>query len=169
MKINNILALFIILASSIILSNCSSAKDSGKFASHAAQGGMSEVELGRLAVQRAADPAVREFGQRMVSDHTAAGNELKAVAAKRNIQLPNEINAEQKSLSEKLGKLSGPEFDKEYMSAMVKDHEEDVKDFQTQASDGTDPDVKTFAGKTLPTLQGHLQMARDTAKKVGAY
>jgi putative membrane protein len=69
---------------------------------------------------------------------------------------------------EKLSKLSGAEFDKEYMSDMVKDHEEDVKDFQTQGNDGTDPDIKAFASKTLPILQGHLQMARDAAKKVGA-
>jgi putative membrane protein len=93
---------------------------------------------------------------------------LKAVAAKKNIQLPADLTSEQKEMRDKLAKLSGAEFDKEYMEDMVKDHEEDVEDFKTQAEKGTDPDVKSFAAKTLPTLQSHLQMAHDVAKKVGA-
>ncbi|MEP6569921.1 MAG: DUF4142 domain-containing protein [Acidobacteriota bacterium] len=168
MREKTVLRLLVVLTLSIILANCSSAKDSSKFAAAAGPGGMAEVELGRLAVQKAADPSVKEFGQRMISDHTLANAELKAVAKKKNIQLPSDLTSDQKSLMDKLSKLSGGEFDKEYMSAMVKDHEEDVKEFQTQANEGTDPDVKAFAGKTLPTLQAHLQMARDVAKKVGA-
>ncbi|MDX6406531.1 MAG: putative rane protein [Blastocatellia bacterium] len=156
-----------IMAIALLLA-CSSAKDSTKFAANAAQGGMMEVELGRLALQHAGDASVRSFGQRMVTDHTAANAELKGVAARKNIQLPADVSSDQKSMIDKLSKLSGAEFDKEYISDMVKDHETDVKDFQNQASEGSDPDVKAFAGKTLPTLQSHLQMARDTAKKVGA-
>ena len=148
--------------------SCSSAKDSTKFAPTAAQGGLAEVELGRLALQRAADPAVKEFGQRMVTDHTRANAELKAVAAQKNIQLPTDLSSSQKSTMDKLSKLSGAEFDREYMSDMVKDHETDVKEFETQAKEGTDTDVKDFATKTLPTLQAHLQMARNVARKVGA-
>lgn len=147
---------------------CSSAKDSTKFASEATQGGMAEVELGRLAAQKAADPSVREFGQRMVADHTKAGAELKALATRKGLQVPTEMNSDQKSEMDKLSKLSGSEFDKEYMSAMVKDHEDDVKAFETQSKDGNDADVKAFAAKTLPTLQEHLQMARSAAQKVGA-
>jgi putative membrane protein len=147
---------------------CSSAEDSTKFATKAAQGGMAEVELGRLALERASDPSVKEFGQRMVMDHTRANTELKAVAQKINLQLPTELNSDQKSTRDKLAKLSGAEFDKEYMAAMLKDHEEDVKDFQTQANKGTNADIKGFAGRTLPTLQAHLELARETAKRVGA-
>jgi putative membrane protein len=147
---------------------CSSAKDSSKFAANAAQGGMMEIELGRLALQHAGDPSVRAFGRKMVTDHTAANAELKGVAARKNLTLPGELNSDQKSTIDKLAKMSGAEFDKEYMSDMVKDHETDVKEFQTQANEGTDVDIKSFAGKTLPILQEHLQMARDTAKKVGA-
>ena len=147
---------------------CSSAKNSQKFANTAAEAGMAEVELGKLAVQRAADPSVKEFAQRMVEDHTRANGQLKTLAGRKNIQLPSDINSEHKSLMEKLSKLSGAEFDKEYMSNMVKDHESAVKDFQTQASEGNDSEIKSLAAKTLPTLQSHLQMARDTAKKVGA-
>jgi putative membrane protein len=152
----------------VFMWTCSSAKDSFKFARKAAQGGMAEVEMGKVAVQHGGDAAVKEFGQRMVIDHTRANEELKAIAGSKNIQLPTGLNSDQKSEMDKLSKLSGAEFDREYMSAMVKDHEEDVEDFQTQAKDGTAPDIKAFAAKTLPTLQSHLQMAHDTAKKVGA-
>ena len=130
--------------------------------------GMHEVELGKLAIQRGVDPTVKEFGQRMIADHSRANNELKAVAAKKNIELPSDLNSSQKSTMEKLSKLSGAEFDKEYISDMVNDHEEDVEDFQTQANKGNDPEIKAFAAKALPTLQGHLQKARELAKKIGA-
>lgn len=158
----------IIVATPLLMLACSSAKDSAKFANEAAQGGLAEVELGRLAAQKAADPSVREFGQRMVADHSKASAELKAIAARKGMQLPNNINSEQKSEMDKLAKLSGAEFDKEYMSAMVKDHEDDVKAFETQSKEGNDAEVKAFAARTLPTLQDHLQMAREAAQKVGA-
>lgn len=155
------------VAAPLLILACSSAKDSSKFANEAAQGGMAEVELGRMAAQKATDPTVREFGQRMVADHSKANAELKAVASGKGIQLPNDMTSDQKSDRDKLAKLSGADFDKEYMSMMVKDHEEDVKAFETQSKDGTDPAVKAFAAKTLPTLQEHLQMAREAAQKVG--
>ena len=104
----------------------------------------------------------------MIADHSRANNELKVVAAKKNIELPSDLNSSQKSTMEKLSKLSGAEFDKEYISDMVNDHEEDVEDFQTQANKGNDPEIKAFAAKALPTLQGHLQKARELAKKIGA-
>ena len=158
--------IFVVLP--LLILACSSAKDSAKFANEAAQGGLAEVELGRLAAQKGADPSVREFGQRMVADHSKAGSELKAIAARKGLPLPGDINSDQKSEMDKLAKLSGAEFDQEYMSAMLKDHEEDVKAFETQSKEGTDADVKAFAAKTLPTLQEHLQMARSAAQKVGA-
>ena len=158
----------IFVATPLLILACSSAKDSNKFATNAAQGGMAEVELGRLATQRAGDVSVREFGARMVADHSRANSELKSIAGQKGIQLPTELNSEQKSEMEKLSKMSGAEFDKEYMSAMLKDHETDVKDFDTQAKEGNDPEIKAFAGKTLPTLQQHLQMAQQAAQKVGA-
>jgi putative membrane protein len=158
----------IFVATPLLILACSSAKDSNKFATNAAQGGMAEVELGRLATQRAGDVSVREFGARMVADHSRANSELKSIAGQKGIQLPTELNSEQKSEMEKLSKMSGAEFDKEYMSAMLKDHGTDVKDFDTQAKEGNDPEIKAFAGKTLPTLQQHLQMAQQAAQKVGA-
>jgi putative membrane protein len=158
----------IFVATPLLILACSSAKDSAKFATNAAQGGMAEVEMGRLATQRAGEASVREFGARMVADHSRANSELKSIAAQKGIQLPTDLNSEQKSEMEKLSKMSGADFDKEYMSAMLKDHETDVKDFETQSKEGNDAEIKAFAGKTLPTLQQHLQMAQQTAQKVGA-
>ena len=152
----------------LLILACSSGKDSTKFATDAAQGGMAEVELGRLATQRAGDASVREFGARMVADHTRANTELKSVAANKGIQLPGDMTSDQKSEVDKLSKMSGAEFDKEYMSTMVKDHQDDVKEFQTQSQSGNDADIKAFAAKVLPTLQQHLSMAQQTAQKVGA-
>src|SRR3982751_5197371 len=134
-KVLNFAAPVLVVTPLLILA-CSAAKDSSKFANNAAQGGMAEVELGRLATQRAGDPSVREFGARMVADHSRANSELKSIAAQKGIQLPADLNAEQKSEKDKLAQMSGAEFDKEYMSAMVKDHETDVKDFDTQAKNG---------------------------------
>jgi putative membrane protein len=140
--------------------------DSKKFVSDAAEGGLMEVELGRLAMQKTGNDAVRNFGMQMVQDHSRANSELKAVAARKHIEVPTQLSSNQKSTLDKLSKLSGADFDKEYMSNMVKDHEADVKEFETQANKGNDPDVKAFAAKTLPTLQKHLQMARDVNNQV---
>ena len=79
-----------------------------------------------------------------------------------------QMNSDQKSMMDKLSKLSGAEFDKEYMSDMVKDHEADAKEFENQANKGTDADIKAFAAKTLPMVQRHLQMARDALNQVSA-
>lgn len=137
-----------------------------KFMTNAAQGGMAEVELGRLATERASSPAVKQFGQRMVDDHSKANDELKQLAARNNVSLPNEVNSEQKEMKDKLSKLSGAAFDREYMKGMVEDHEKDVREFQEQTEKASGADVKAFASKTLPVLQQHLQLARETNKKV---
>src|SRR5256885_3678676 len=165
MKQRAILGFFILLTAAII--GCSS-PDSTKFSSAAAQGGLTEVELGRLAVQRGSNPAVKSFGQSMIADHSRANDELKSIATKKGIALPSDMNSDQKAMMDKLSKLSGAEFDKEYMSDMVKDHEADAKEFENQANKGTDADIKAFAAKTLPIIQRHLQMARDVANQVTA-
>src|SRR6267154_6252054 len=98
----------------VALISCSS-PDSTKFSSAAAQGGLTEVELGRLAVQRGSNPAVKSFGQRMIEDHSRANDELKAIATRKNVTLPLDMSSDQKATMEKLSKLSGADFDKEYM------------------------------------------------------
>lgn len=136
------------------------AKNSGSFTTNAAQGGMAEVKMGNLALAKAQSAEVKQFAEKMVADHTKANNDLKEVAAKKSVALPSDISDEQKSTMDKLAKLSGADFDKEYVKAMVEDHEKDVKEFQTQAQSGTDDDVKAFAARTLPTLQEHLTMIK---------
>ena len=100
------------------------------FMNKAAQGGMAEVELGKLAASKGANADVKKFGQQMVDDHSKANSELKTVAASKSITLPTEVNAEQKAMMDKLSKLSGAAFDKEYVKGMVEDHEKDVADFE---------------------------------------
>ncbi|MBS1797441.1 MAG: DUF4142 domain-containing protein [Acidobacteria bacterium] len=136
------------------------------FLTEAAQGGMAEVMLGRLAASKAQNPDVKKFGQRMVDDHTKANNELKELAVKKNFTLPTDVNAKQKSLMDKLEGLSGADFDKAYVDAMVDDHEEDVDDFKDEAENGKDADVKAWAAKTVPTLQSHLDMIKGIQSKI---
>ncbi|HEX4441291.1 MAG TPA: DUF4142 domain-containing protein [Thermoanaerobaculia bacterium] len=131
------------------------------FAMKAADGGMAEVELGRLAAQKASNDRVKQFGQKMVDDHSKANNDLKAAAGQEGIELPADTSAKDKKLVQKLSGLSGAEFDKAYMDAMVKDHVEDVHEFEKAAKAPGDSPVKAFATNTLPTLKDHLQMARD--------
>ena len=126
------------------------------FAMKAAQGGVAEVQLGQLAAQRASNPDVKAFGQHMVDDHSKANDNLKSIAQSENMTLPASLNGKDQAEYTKLQALSGADFDREYVKFMVKDHEEDVKEFQKEASRGKDPRIKDFAQQTLPTLQEHL-------------
>jgi putative membrane protein len=130
------------------------------FMMDAAMGGMLEVELGRLATQQGASDAVKQFGQRMVDDHSQANTELMSIASSKNITLPTELDARHREHVTKLQGMSGAEFDRAYARMMVSDHEKDVSEFERQSTRGMDPDLKAFASKTLPILQEHLQLAR---------
>jgi putative membrane protein len=138
------------------------------FAKTAGQGGMAEVKLGQMAVNKGSSQKVKDFGQRMVDDHSKANAKLKSIAGKDNILMPSQLSAKDQGLMNRLSKLSGPAFDKAYMSAMVKDHETDIALFQHEAGAGSNPDLKGFASGTLPTLQEHLSLAKDAAGSVGA-
>ena len=131
------------------------------FANKAAAGGMAEVEMGRLASSNGSDPNIKMFGQKMVNDHSSANEQLQKAAAKDGLTLPQAPSPKQKEMADKLGKLQGAEFDKEYAHMMVKDHEEDVALFKKEASSGKDATMKAFAQKTLPTLEEHLKMAQQ--------
>ena len=132
------------------------------FAQKAAIGGMAEVEMGKLAQQKAASDQVKQFGSRMVADHGKANDELKQIASSKGLTLPSDLDAKHKSKMAKMQKLSGAAFDRAYMDDMLADHKHDVADFQKEASSGRDSDLKGFASKTLPTLQDHLKMAQET-------
>jgi putative membrane protein len=134
------------------------------FAIRAARGGVAEVQLGKLAGQKGSDPDVKAFGQKMVEDHTKANEKLTAIARKQGITLPSAMDPRDQSVYNKLQRLSGPQFDRTYMKAMVKDHAQDIKEFLKEANKGKDPQIKSFAADTLPTLQAHLQLARSDAE-----
>jgi putative membrane protein len=137
------------------------------FAEEAARGGRAEVELGQLAAQRGQHERVKEFGRRMQKDHGEANQELHKIATRKGLELPKDMGPEHKKVHDRLVKLSGADFDREYMREMVEDHEEDVKAFKRQAEQGKDADLRSFAQKTLPTLEKHLELARAINKEVG--
>ena len=137
--------------------------DDAKFLKEAADGGMAEVELGQLAVQKAASPQVKEFGKRMVEDHGKANDQVHELALQKSIRLPKRPSSKLAAAKAQLEKLSGDQFDRAYMADMVADHKKDVADFQRESSAAHDPAVKTFATQTLPTLQDHLKQAQSIA------
>jgi putative membrane protein len=137
------------------------------FVMKAAQGGLAEVELGKLASEKGASDAVKQFGKQMVDDHGKAGDELKTLAQSKKIALSAEISSQDRSLRDRLMKLSGHAFDEAYMKAMLSDHLKDLGEFRTEARSGKDPEVKAWAAKIVPTLEEHLKMARDTNGAVG--
>ncbi len=139
--------------------------DDKKFVKEAALGGMTEVELGKLAAQKGESDGVKQFGQKMVDDHSKANDQLKEVATKDGMEIPSALDKKEQSRVDKLSKLSGPAFDKAYIKDQLKDHEHDVSEFQAEAQNGSDPKVKQFAASTLPTLQEHLSMVKDLNKK----
>jgi putative membrane protein len=132
----------------------------------AAMDGMAEVEHGRLAAQNATNDEVKQFGQRMVDDHSKAGDEVKGLAAQKNVTLPTELDAKHKAMQDKLSKMNGAAFDRAYMAHMVAAHQQAVTLFEKEAGSGKDAEAKALAAKTLPTLREHLKMARSINAKV---
>jgi putative membrane protein len=132
-----------------------------------AKDGTAEVELGKLASEKAASDDVKKFGQRMVTDHGKAGDELKTLAQSKNITLPTSPDPKAKTAHDRLAKLTGQAFDRAYMQEMVAGHRKAVAAFKKESTSGKDPDVKAWATKTLPTIEEHFKMAQDIAKNVG--
>jgi putative membrane protein len=127
-----------------------------EFLLKAARGGMDEVEISRVAAERTSNPEVREFAQRMVSDHGAANDELAALAAAKGVSLPAKDNT-----GDKWSRRNAKSFDHDYLKKMISDHESTVKEFEKEAQDGVDAEVVGFARKYLPKIQQHLQRAAD--------
>jgi putative membrane protein len=139
-----------------------------QFAQEAAIGGLKEVTLGELALQQAKNEQVMQFGQRMVQDHGQANEKLMAIAEQKGIQLPQELPQDAQQKYEELQGLSDAEFDQAYMDEMVTDHEKSVQLFEQQAESGGDQDLRAFAEESLPTLQEHLEMAKEVQSQVTA-
>jgi putative membrane protein len=137
-----------------------------KFVKEAASGGMLEVELGKIAAEKAVNDKVKAFGRQMQEDHGKANEELKTVAANKGVQIPAALDRKHKRTVDRLSKLSGPEFDRQYIRTMIDDHKEDLKAFQREADKGKDPDVKQFASKYVPMIKNHSEMAQTTGDQL---
>jgi len=140
----------------------------GEFVDQAARGGMAEVALGRLAMQRTRSREVRRFAQDMVNGHRMANHELMRLANQRGFSVPNRMDMAHTETLRWLSSLSGDRFDRAYMKEMVRDHDRTVAMFERYAQDGTDRELRAFAIRTLPTLRDHQQMAHSVADDVGA-
>lgn len=138
------------------------------FMKRAAESGMLEIEASTLAEGKAASDAVKSFAAQMLKDHKAADSELKALASSKGVELPTEMPSADKKRVEALGALEGATFDREYAKEIgIKAHNKAVKVFREASTKARDPQVKAFAGKTLPTLEHHLEMANRMASEVG--
>jgi putative membrane protein len=140
-----------------------------KFVEEAASGGMAEVKLGKLALERAQSKDVRDFARQMIDDHSRADRELGRIASRKNMALPSEIDTQHLAEYQRLSRLSGAEFDRAYMDLMATDHDTDVEAFRKMATSATDDGLRSWVAKTLPTLIDHQQRAHrisDRIKKV---
>ena len=139
-----------------------------RFVQEAGAGGAAEIALGRLAVDKATRDDVRQFGQKMVDDHTKAGDELKQVAGDQGLTPPDAPSPAQQRTADRIGKLSGPAFDRSFLNQMVLDHEKTVALFRNESRGSRNPELKAFATRTLPALQEHLTMVRMLQTKGGS-
>lgn len=135
-----------------------------KFVQGALQGGMAEVALGKLALEKSNNEDVKKFAQRMVDDHTKLGEDMKPVAEQLGVPMPSGLSKKDQALEAKLQSLSGAQFDKAYVKAMVKDHQKDLQEFQHEAQSAVTPEVKEAAQKGAPIIQSHLEQIEQIAK-----
>jgi putative membrane protein len=144
-----------------------SASADAMFMRQASMDGMAEVEHGRAAAANAENDEVKKFAQRMVDDHSKAGEELKSLASQKHVTLATTLDQKHRAMQEKLGKMKGHAFDHAYMQHMVEAHKQAVSLFQREAKSGKDSDARAWAEKTLPTLQEHVKMATELHAKLG--
>lgn len=137
-----------------------------QFMIEAARAGIAEVELGRLAAQRAAGADVRGFAQRMVTDHGAGNQELMQLAQSKGVTLPQEMGPAHRATMDRLATMTGPAFDQAYMTEMVKAHQGSIALLTREAREGQDADVRAWAGKKLTTTQEHYRMAGDIHSRI---
>ncbi len=137
-----------------------------RFVTQAHADGLAEIALGKMAAERAATPAARKFGETMVRDHTAANQQLEALAKRKRVALQKDVSPRNKLVAERLARESNEDFDRAYLRGQVRDHEEAIRRFQAEVSGGRDADIRKFAEQTLPKLEQHLQMARDAERQV---
>lgn len=142
------------------------AEKDAEFAVAAADGGMLEVQLGKLAQSNGASDAVKMLGEMMANDHSKANDELKALASQKNISLPSGLSEDSQESYNDLAEKTGMEFDEAYTEFLVKDHEKDIDEFRKQAENGCDADLKSWAAGKVPTLEQHLERAKQAEAAV---
>jgi len=125
---------------------------------------MAEVALGNLAQQQGSSAKVKDYGKKLANDHTKANNELMQIASREGITLPSSMDDKQQKTVDRFSKLTGARFDREFLKDSVKDHEEDIAEFQKEASQGSDPALRDFASSHVSTLQDHLDTAQNAQK-----
>ena len=137
------------------------------FLRHAAEGNMAEIELGQLAQKNASSQVVKQFGQRMVIDHTNLLAQVKNVAETKGVSLPTSINAEDQGVYRTLSGKTGNAFDRAYITDMINDHVHDISEFEQAANSATDYDIRTLASQSIPIMQEHLRLAQNAARQLG--
>jgi putative membrane protein len=135
------------------------------FVHDALEGGMAEVQLGQLALQKSSNDDVKQFAQKMIDDHTKLGDEMKQVAVQMKVKVPDSPSKKDKSAIAKLQALNGDDFDKAYIKDMVKDHQQDLKDFKQEAQNTQSPDLKKVVNQGGQVIEEHLQMIQQIAQK----
>ena len=134
------------------------------FVKKALQGGIAEVQLGQLTLQKSNNDQVKQFAQKMIDDHTKLGDQMKPIAQQVGVSVPTEPSKKDKQTMAKLQALSGSAYDQAYIKDMIKDHKQDLSDFQMEASSGQDQTVKDAATQGSKVIAQHLQMAQQMAK-----
>lgn len=136
------------------------------FLKQAAVGGAAEIQLGQMAEKKASNPQVKQFGARMVKDHSKNADLLTQVAQSQNVSLPTRLTPKYQNAQSQLSREAGPQFDSAYMKMMVQDHMKTVAKFKKEAATSQDPTVKKYAQESLPVLESHLQEARQIASQL---
>lgn len=136
------------------------ATNEANFLVEAANGGMTEVQAGQIAQEKATNDDVKKFAAKMVEDHTKLNDQLKSLASKLNVTIPSAINGNSQSMIDKLNNAKSVDFNKTYMDMIVEDHNKDVDFFQKTAANASNPEIHDFVTNALPILQSHQQMAK---------
>ncbi|MBV9673959.1 MAG: DUF4142 domain-containing protein [Verrucomicrobia bacterium] len=167
MKIISLIAFGFAFATALPAVNAASSQDQ-VFVNEAATGGLMEIQLGKLASQKSSTPDVKQFGERMVTDHTRLNTELGTAAKASGLKVPTELTPAQKAEYNRLSKLSGKAFDKSYITLMVKDHTDDLASFQKQEAATRNAKLKKAVSGAIPVIQEHLDMAKSASTKLAS-
>lgn len=132
-----------------------------EFVMKAGYANRAEIDLAQLALSQANNDSVKAYAQFMINEHTLAQNELKSIAAPKNISVPDTLDAAHKTLKQQFMNMSGTQFDSAYIQLQIQDHQKTQQDFQTEINEGKDTDIKNYSNKYLPHINMHLQKAQQ--------